>query len=435
MLEFGESLDQLIWFVLFLLCISFKCRSNKKIILKVFIMITCKCILWFTLFVRVSHECNFGSVFKRVGNTVKQAGSSISIKSFKALSNLGNPPTILLSKAKDLAKVNKFHLILDKNTLGNIGRFYDKDYVNKISKAEIILDSLQDSVVTAVTKIGHVVTNEEADAEVEWSIEDFLVDEKTLQKNQTRRTKDLPIIRSLGKVRLKMKNSELENCFKQLKVSKSREAVLIYTCYHWSNGPDIFFWCLVALFIGLYLLLPPLLATLYIRGIQGESKSCLLVSTPGKQKCAENEQRRLKGKSLCSYIVFAILSVIVFISLGIFFLVTNYDLTTEYPSKVLLQNQLVRAGISIAGIAVIIMISQINTSVKMWRFPLLFCICPCRHKDEEGRCSDEEMCFNVCCRPCIFWCCIHCLVMELAFNIFRVIMKIFYCILFGIPFY
>ena len=71
---------------------------------------------------------------------------------------------------------------------------------------------------------------------------------------------------------------EVVECGQDLRISNSIEPKYVYTCHLWVNSSPVLLWCFLA-FLGLfYLILPLVLSTLYVRNIQGKSRSCFIFS-------------------------------------------------------------------------------------------------------------------------------------------------------------
>ena len=67
-------------------------------------------------------------------------------------------------------------------------------------------------------------------------------------------------------------------CGQDLRISNSTEPKYVYTCHLWSNSSPVLLWCPLAFLALFYLFLPLVLSTLYVRNIQGKSRSCFVFS-------------------------------------------------------------------------------------------------------------------------------------------------------------
>ena len=67
-----------------------------------------------------------------------------------------------------------------------------------------------------------------------------------------------------------IKSSELKRCYEELRIVKSPELVLVYNCYYWTGGLNIFLISSAALLCIFYTVVPMILAKMKISNIQEE---------------------------------------------------------------------------------------------------------------------------------------------------------------------
>eukprot|EP00092_Neocalanus_flemingeri_P062339 GFUD01075194.1.p1 GENE.GFUD01075194.1~~GFUD01075194.1.p1 ORF type:complete len:809 (-),score=151.58 GFUD01075194.1:65-2260(-) len=232
-----------------------------------------------------------------------------------------------------------------------------------------------------------------------------------------------------------MKNSDMKTCFEELHLSFSHKTILAYTCHYWSGGPHIFLISLVSLLGVLHMFLPPILAMLYIRGVQGKNSSCFLVADHGEQQRMTTQDTRMKGKSMKSYFVFSILSVSLLVTLVTFLTLTNYALNKNNTNTVLNTNLAVRAVISLSTLLAIIFLSQLNNGGKLCNFPVASLWKRYMMADYD----DDRWYIHIWCVGFIwygiwlfFWSILTIMtIIELAFNLVRISLKTFHYILIG----
>ena len=203
---------------------------------------------------------------------------------FKFPTRFGKLPIIAI-KAKPISNFKKLEYLDDAN-IDDLGRYKDKVYINYLYKSNnvgiprgaVIRQSshtVNRTVQLALTSVQQVNSSSKEDFEMEWTIHIF----------------------GEGNITYKVRTSELQSCFRELKISKSQESSLVYICYQWSSGPYVFLWVLLFLLGIFYIILPPFLAIFYIRNIQGKNKSCFIEVGSDEQHYVDTENRKLKGKS------------------------------------------------------------------------------------------------------------------------------------------
>ena len=113
---------------------------------------------------------------------------------------------------------------------------------------------------------------------------------------------------------------EVVKCGQDLRISNSTEPKYVYTCHLWVNSSPVLLWCFLA-FLGIfYLILPLILATLYVRNIQGKSRSCFVFSErrehylDGEELTEQinNRKWRIFFQWTCIFLSLAVLSGIVY---------------------------------------------------------------------------------------------------------------------------
>eukprot|EP00092_Neocalanus_flemingeri_P064604 GFUD01078426.1.p1 GENE.GFUD01078426.1~~GFUD01078426.1.p1 ORF type:complete len:982 (-),score=180.67 GFUD01078426.1:82-3027(-) len=359
--------------------------------------------------------------------------SSTKVKLFPQFtSRFGKPPHIAYNKAQSNPDFEKLKII-DGNNIDNLARYKDQAYIEYLSSAKEFGNYVPNVMIVHASMMSYraIIWNEwkseipRDDVDMEWRFEMFNV--STSSNYKYANLDEFPQIRtSLGNVTYRVKSSELKTCFRWLKISKSHESVLVYICYQWTTGPHIFMWTLLSLLGGFYLLLPPLVAIFYIRSFQDRSHT-YLEAAGSDQQYLETGDRRMTGRPLLCYGVFAIISIGILIGIVFYFFNTNYDLTKEDTHSVLFTNRLIRIGISLASLVAIIFLSLVNTAVNIWKFPCMHLVF-----DEEDVKGEAIKIGDFC--NCIL-CCSPCLIIEVALNLFRCVLKLFFYLLFGITLY
>eukprot|EP00092_Neocalanus_flemingeri_P039908 GFUD01043466.1.p1 GENE.GFUD01043466.1~~GFUD01043466.1.p1 ORF type:complete len:837 (+),score=156.43 GFUD01043466.1:125-2635(+) len=337
-------------------------------------------------------------------------------------------PPMVVYRSHKFPSFNKLQLVLQGKDLDNIERYSRKDYRKYIYKGKIIHEANGDFTKISALNINKVYTGIRAGVaaiEVTWSLERFhpeIVNNETTN-NTAESLREGP---SFSNFTFKVKTSELKTCFRQLSISKSEEAVLVFTCYQWSGGPQIFLLSFLSLLGVFYLLLPPLLATLYIRSVQGKSNCCFLVPNSCEQQLLPSEDSRMTGNYLTCYLVCGVISVCVVAALITFSTMTDYALNKNNTNMVLNVNLSIRAVISLLLLAALLCFTQLTNGMKLWEFPLYKLVKPWFYfileikNDDDGRCCVFIMILFI---PFI--------TLELAFFLIRLVLKIFHYILFG----
>ena len=179
-------------------------------------------------------------------------------------------------------------------------RFNNEEYISYLKKGEKISKSNSDSITIRLSgRSPTSAQNYTDDHPVEWEIEN---------ENDSER------------IYFSITLSEVVQCGQDLRISNSTEPKYVYTCHLWFSSSPVLFWCFLA-FLGLfYLILPPLLSTLYIRNIQGKTRSCFVFSErrghylDGEELKEQINKRKWRTFLLwtCSFLSLAVLSGIVY---------------------------------------------------------------------------------------------------------------------------
>ena len=66
---------------------------------------------------------------------------------------------------------------------------------------------------------------------------------------------------------------QLRDCSKNLKISRSPEPKLVYTCFLWSKEPNVILWTLIGYLILFFLLIPLMISMVDIYTLYSEGNS------------------------------------------------------------------------------------------------------------------------------------------------------------------
>ena len=152
-------------------------------------------------------------------------------------------------------QVFRLKIISDYSVLtSETGRFSNPKYITQIQKDSLVETNGIKSVYATIYKTNSPATDTNA---IVWNI-------TTIDHGSSDRK---------TQVNYSVTNLDLQRCYSSLRIGRTTEPRLVYTCFLWEKQPHVVLWVVAAFSSIIYGLLPVIITLLYIRNIRSGKRT------------------------------------------------------------------------------------------------------------------------------------------------------------------
>lgn len=131
---------------------------------------------------------------------------------------------------------------------------------------------------------------------------------------------------------------ELSSCAQDLRIFRSQEPRLAYTCFQWSREPSVILWTLATFLAFTFVVWPVIVTVIYILALQGRHTTGFIFNmSRGLQYIKRKES--LRGGALALFVVFSLVSLVCLVVISYYFTHLGFIMSRDGTGHVLFINR------------------------------------------------------------------------------------------------